>query len=142
MKKVSKAVLIFSLGFFIFLSSCKKETTTKSTNLSISQLVQKIIGTYTGTQYCSYGSGAAGYTYDTTYNASIVISTSDDSTIIMNGRQLNFAGNLSLHQYDFYSASSGGGYNAQFDSSCHTLMYGYWDGGLGGGAGCNGSGSK
>ncbi|MBS1686969.1 MAG: hypothetical protein JSS76_19685 [Bacteroidetes bacterium] len=126
----------------VLLSSCKKnEAVTKAEPLTLQRLVQNVIGTYTVTQYCSYGSGAGGYTYDTV-TAPLVISTSDNASIIMNGTQLHFAGNLDSMRYDFYAPASGGGYNAQFDSGGHSIYFGYHNGGMGGGSSCWGSGTK
>ena len=141
MTKYFKSIWVL-IGFLAIIFSACKKNELPSTALTLPSLVHKIIGVYSVTQYCSHGSGASGYTYDTSYNFQLVISTSDDSSIILNGRQLSFSGDLILKQYGFYSSSSGGGYNAQFDSSCHSILFGIHDGGLGGGSSCSGSGSK
>lgn len=142
MKNKFPLVLMSLILLVIGFGACKKEVTLTNNNLTLSQLVDKAIGKYTSTQYCSSGNSIGGYTYDTAYNVTIVISTSDDTTIIFNGTQMYFSGNLSAKQYSFYSPSSGGGYHFQFDSLCHNINFGYWDGGLGGGSGCSGFGTK
>jgi hypothetical protein len=142
LKKYFKLCVIIVPTVLILVSACRKERNSANNTLTTTQLVHAIIGNYNTIEICQTGNNVSGYVIDTNYNVPLSISTSDDSSIYLNGRQLFFSGNLSLKQYNFYSPSSGGGYNAQFDSTLHHIQFGYWDGGLGGGSGCSGNGSK
>lgn len=128
------------LSLLFLLAACKKDVTTPAT-ITLQQLVAKVIGYYTATEICTQNNGNGGFTSDTAGNLNFIISTADDTTIIMDGAVLHFTGNLATAPYYFYSPASGGGYNAVFDSSFHNIQFGIGVNGMAGGS-CGGSGSK
>ena len=135
------AAIVFLL--LSMLGACKKDVTpAQNTALTEPQVVQKVIGYYLVTENCSYNNGQGGFTNTTADSVAVIISTADDTTIMINGGPpMQFTGNLATHTDSFYRPASGGGYNAQFDSSCHNIMYGININGMAGG-GCGGNGSK
>ena len=139
MKSLTAVTLAFSL-LLLVITGCKKDKTAPAA-ITLQQLVSRVIGYYTVTQICDQNNGSGVFIADTAYNVSLVISTANDTTIIMDGATLSFSGNLATPPYTFYCPASGGGYNAQFDSTFHNIQFGVSANGLGGG-GCGGSGSK
>ncbi len=141
MRKVI-AGLICIVTALLFAGGCKKDNTADipDTN-TIQKVVQKVIGYYNVTLICTSNNGNGTYTTDTASNVQWIISTANDSTIIMDNNTLYFTGDLNGSSYAFYAPASGGGYNAQFDSGGHTIIFGISNSGMAGG-GCGGSGSK
>lgn len=135
-----KPLALLSL-LLLTIVSCKKEAN-QTPRFTLHDLAMNATGTYTCTRYCQSGSGPGGYVYDTAYQVSLAVAYLNDSVLMIEGEQLSFAGNLDSQSYYFYRPASGGGSHARFDSSGHTVMYSYWNGGLGGGDGCTYYGIK
>lgn len=122
--------------------SCKKQDTSVLKELSLKEIIDNTIGTYTTNRICSSGSLISGYTYDTTFNMPLIVNKENDSTLSINGLKLSFEGNLNTKYYYFSQPSSGGGHHALIDSTLTDLIFSYWSGGLGGGSGCSYTGRK
>lgn len=126
----------------LFAISCKKQDTSVLKELSLKEIIDNTIGTYTTNRICSSGSMTSGYTYDTTFNVPLVVKKENDSTLLINGLKLSFEGNLDTKYYHFFLPESGGGHHALIDSTLTNLIFSYWFGGLGGGSGCSYTGRK
>ncbi|HYV90329.1 MAG TPA: hypothetical protein VE978_01035 [Chitinophagales bacterium] len=112
------------------------------TPLTLKQVVENCTGTYQTTRLCTWGSMVSGYVHDTTYNVQLSVTSLYDTILFIEGHRLDFSGNLDSNNYFFYYPASGGGASATIDSTFNSIQFGYWDGGLGGGSGCNYSGHK
>lgn len=127
---------------WVFLFACNKTTEHHpKLPLSTKEIVAQTVGTYQCTRYCKQGSIGAGWTYDTAMNIPLVISQFNDSTLLVLGYQLSYY-DTSNKQFVFHQPASGLGHWCRIDSSFTQVYFSYWDGGLGGGSGCEYYGVK
>lgn len=137
--------------FLLITFSCRKnndhpivpvEIAPTEKTISVTDIVNNSIGTYTCTRICKNGNILSGYVYDTTYNTPLLIEKENDSTLSIERYKLFFSGNVETKYYHFYQPSSGGGHHANIDSTFNNIFFSYWNGGLGGGSGCTYYGHK
>ncbi|MBP7388829.1 MAG: hypothetical protein KA841_00415 [Chitinophagales bacterium] len=106
------------------LTNCnREEDITLPHQLAVSDLIDSLTGSFTGTDYhVIYGGGVQ---YDTLYNQALILSKSNDSTIVANGDTLNFKGSLDgkdyLFEWNYTSVYSNK--LLRIDSNFNTITY-------------------
>lgn len=129
----------------LFASACNKNTIiapVKNNVLTVNQIIDKTIGNYNCTRVCKTGNAINSYVYDTAFNVNLSISKENDSTLRIDSFKLFYLRYDTALQYYFYYPQSGGGHHFTIDTSFHNIYFSFWNGGLGGGTGCNYNGLK
>lgn len=141
---MKNSLYIITCTILIFFSCRKQEIEMDKPNipLTVKQIVDSAVGTYLTTKYCTSGSHAEGYTYDTAYNVLLEVERENDTMLNIQGIIFPFAGSIEYKFYQFHVSASGGGHNFRIDSTFTKIDFGYWFGGLGGGRGCQFVGVK